>query len=136
MRADYGATHSRFNPSRLYRDMYNGIVMGVCAGIADYFGINPWVVRLVAVIGLFLFTVPTIIAYFVAGFLLHKKPADTYESPQEEAFWRGVRTEPGRTAHDLRHKFRELERRLRAVEAHVTSREFQLRRDIDDLNAR
>ena len=132
MRAEYLHTRGH-NPSRLYRDTYNGVIMGVCAGIADYFGINAWAVRLAAVIGLFLFTIPAIIGYVLAGFFVPKKPEGLYESPGEEAFWRGVRTEPGRTAHDLGHKFREMERRLRAVEAYVTSREFRLKRDIDDL---
>jgi phage shock protein C len=45
-----------------------------------------------------------------------------------------VRLEPSRTAHDLvRRKFEELERRLRAAEAGVTSSEFKLRRQFKDL---
>ena len=34
---------------RLYRDPENGILMGVCAGIADYFGVAPAGVRIAAV---------------------------------------------------------------------------------------
>ena len=30
----------------LYRDTRNGKIGGVCAGIAQYFGIEPWIVRI------------------------------------------------------------------------------------------
>jgi hypothetical protein len=44
-----------------------------------------------------------------------------------------VRLEPSRTARDLLRKFQDLERRLRAAEARVTSSEFKLRRQFKDL---
>jgi phage shock protein C len=74
-----------------------------------------------------------VVAYLIAAFVLPRRPADMYDSPEEEAFWRSVRLEPGRTAHDLARKFQELERRLRAAEARVTSSEFKLRRQFRDL---
>ena len=36
---------------RLYRSTDNRMVAGVCAGIADYFGIDPTLVRLIFVFG-------------------------------------------------------------------------------------
>lgn len=123
----------RHSPNRLYRDPDDGKILGVCAGIADFFGFNPWAVRLGALIALFLFPPPAIIAYLLAGLVLDRRPPDLYRSPSEERFWRSVRTEPSRTAHDLDLKFRELERRLRSIEAYVTSQEFKLRRAFDDL---
>ena len=121
------------NPNRLYRDPSRGKILGVCAGIADYFGIRAGAVRLAVVAGLIFFTVPTLLGYLAAGMLLPAKPGDLYASREEEAFWRGVRTEPRHTVRDARHRIRELERRLRELEAHVTSREFKLSRDIRDL---
>ena len=35
------------NGKRLYRDTQNGMLCGVCAGIANYFDIDPTLVRLV-----------------------------------------------------------------------------------------
>lgn len=130
----YPADGRRRSPNRLYRNSREGKLLGVCAGIADYFGFNAWAVRLVTVVSLVLFTAPTLVAYLVAGALLDKKPEDLYLSNEEEIFWRSVRTEPGQTVGDLRHRSRELERRLRALEAYVTSREFELNRDINNLN--
>ncbi len=51
----------------------------------------------------------------------------------EEAFWTKVRTRPAGTLSTLRHRFRELELRLRRLETVVTSPGFRLRREIDDL---
>lgn len=129
------STDRRQSPNRLYRDRRRGKLLGVCAGIADYFGFNRTVVRLAAVFGLVLFTVPTVIAYIAAGLLVPVQPRDMYANADEEVFWREVRTEPGGTARTLRHKFRDQDRRLAAIEAYVTSSEFKLNRDIADLGA-
>jgi phage shock protein C len=126
---------NRSQPSRrrLYRDGRRAWLAGVCAGIADYFGLNPSLVRALMVASAIFFTFPTVVAYLIAAFALPRRPEGMYDSPEEEAFWRGVRLEPGRTAHDLTRKFQELERRLRAAEARVTSSEFKLRRQFRDL---
>ncbi len=121
------------SPRGLYRDGRRAWLAGVCAGIADYFGLNPCLVRALTVASAVFFTFPTVVAYLIAAFALPRRPADMYDSPEEEAFWRSVRLEPGRTAHDLTRKFQELERRLRAAEARVTSSEFKLRRQFRDL---
>lgn len=118
---------------RLYRDGRRAWLAGVCAGIADYFGLSPGLVRLLTFLSAVFFTFPTVLAYIIAAFVLPRRPADMYDSPEEEAFWRSVRLEPARTAHDLAGKFKELERRLRAAEAKVTSSEFKLRRQFRDL---
>lgn len=118
---------------RLYRDPAHGRIFGVCAGIAEYFGIEPWTVRLIALLGLIFFTVPTAIAYLGARLLMKTRPRRLYRSDAEAGFWRAVRLDPADTTRALRHKYREIERRMRAVEAYVTSREFGLAREFRDL---
>ncbi len=83
--------------SRLYRIPARGRIMGVCAGIADYFGISTLIVRIVAVLCLISFPVATLIAYLLAGLLLDGMPEHLFTSREEEAFWRGVRTDPATT---------------------------------------
>ncbi len=57
----------------LMRDPARGKLAGVCAGIAEYLGMETWVVRLVAV-SLVLFTGPTaILAYVLLAWLLDPK---------------------------------------------------------------
>jgi phage shock protein C len=120
---------------RLYRDPRRGWLAGVCAGIADYFGVSVCLVRCLTVLSAIFFTMPTLFGYLVAALVLRRKPEHLYASGEEEAFWRSVRLEPSRTAHDLARKFEELERRLRAAEARVTSSEFRLRRQFRDLES-
>jgi phage shock protein C len=134
---DVGARHGDPGPSRqrLYRDPRRGWLAGVCAGIADYFGVSVGLVRFLTFLSAAFFTMPTLFGYLVAALVLRRKPEHLYASGEEEAFWRSVRLEPSRTAHDLVRKFEELERRLRAAEARVTSSEFKLRRQFRDLES-
>lgn len=60
----------------LYRNTREGKICGVAAGIADYWDVANWVVRLMFV-GLFLFTGMFAIWAYVAGFfLLDRRPED------------------------------------------------------------
>src|SRR5215469_17940170 len=118
---------------RLWRDRDRRIIAGVCAGIADYIGVEPVVVRLVAVLGLVFFFPPTIVAYIILALVLRPKPPALYASTDEEAFWRGVGTAPADTFHSLRRKFADLEARLGYMESRVTSGDFELHRKFRDL---
>lgn len=121
------------NPHRLYRNPRKGKVFGVCAGIADYLGFDALLVRILAVLGLVFFSMPVLIGYFLLAFLLKPMPDDLYGSPADEEFWRSVTMKPDRTLAGLRHKFRDLERRIGAMETCVTAQEFELNRAINDL---
>jgi len=116
---------------RLWRDRDRGIIAGVCAGIADYIGVEPIVVRLVVVLGL-VFS-PTIVAYVILAVVLRPKPPALYASPDEEAFWRSVGTAPADTLHSLRRKFADLEARLGQMEGQVASGDFELHREFRNL---
>lgn len=53
---------------RLYRSQYDRKLAGVCGGIANYFNIDPTVVRLLAVILFFVSAgFPVIIGYIIAA---------------------------------------------------------------------
>lgn len=56
---------------RLYRSQYERKLAGVCGGIANYFSIDPTLVRLMAVI-LFFVTAgaPMILGYIIAIFII------------------------------------------------------------------
>ena len=121
------------NPRRLYRDTENGIVAGVCAGIADYFGISRRALRWLVFLSCFFAMPAVIISYVVAAFLLPRKPAGMYQSEREETFWRSVRRDPHFTCDDIRSKFRDLDRRLQGMEQYVTSPRFDLDQKFRDL---
>ena len=118
---------------RLYRDPEHAILAGVCAGIADYLGIERIVIRLAFVLALMFFIVPAWLAYVLLAIALPKRPPALYASGEEAAFWRGVATAPDDTLGALRRRFGDLEGRLRAMERQVTSGELDLRRKFRDL---
>ncbi|MET4130900.1 phage shock protein C [Porphyrobacter sp. MBR-155] len=117
----------------LYRDKHNGKLMGVCAGIADYTGVNVFWVRLAAVASLFITSGSSIIGYLIAGFLLNKKPPYLYRDESEQKYWQGVRQNPKRTAREIRANFRDIDRRLAAVEHHYVSSNPRLTAEIERL---
>jgi phage shock protein C len=117
----------------LYRDKHNGKLMGVCAGIADYTGVNVLWVRLIAFLSMWPTGGASIFAYFIAGFLLNKKPPYLYRDASEQKYWQGVRQSPKRTAREIRAAFRDVDRRLAAVEAHYVSSNPRLTAEIERL---
>lgn len=57
-------------PSREFRlDKSRGNVMGVCAGIADYFGVDVTLVRIAWVLGTLLGAGSLILVYLVIGMI-------------------------------------------------------------------
>ena len=118
--------------TRFYRDKQDGKVLGVCAGIADYTGVNVFWVRLVALALAFGMGWP-IFAYFIAGFILNKKPPYLYRDESEKKYWQGVRQSPRRTAREIKAAFRDVDRRLAAVEAHYVSSNPRLTAEIERL---
>jgi phage shock protein C len=127
-------TNSSNNPFRLYRGTERGILAGVCAGIADYVGTEPIVVRLVTTLCLFFFFPVTLLAYIALAVALRPKPPALYGSHDEEEFWRGVSTAPADTLQSLKRKFRDLEDRLGQMEGQVASGDFDLHRKFRDLD--
>ena len=49
-----GATEAKKAKRRIYRNTDNEIIGGVCSGIATYFNIDPVIIRLLFVLGLFM----------------------------------------------------------------------------------
>lgn len=120
----------------LYRDTRNGKIAGVCAGIADYFSWDVTVVRIITVIAAISFSVVTLSLYAVGAMLLDPKPEDLYEDKEEEEYWRRYRKSPRNTMGEARRRFRYLEKKLRKLEAYVTSRKFDLDREFEKIDDR
>lgn len=147
----------------LHRDPENARIAGVCAGVAEYFGLEVWLVRILTVTGFFLLAGPfMLVAYIAAWFILDKKPGAQGRHPefnlkdkwprrqQSGKGWHNTDEmdekkvevkskvwqagEPPRQAFfDIQLKFRRIEGRLRKMESYVTSSEYQLNREINKL---
>ena len=58
---------------KLYRSKSNRMIVGVCAGVAEYLNIDPTVVRVAwAIASIFAFA--GVIAYIVCAFVIPEKP--------------------------------------------------------------
>jgi phage shock protein C len=121
--------------TRFYLDKQNAKWSGVCAGIADYTGMDVTLVRIGVVLLTVLGGFPwTLIAYWIVAAMAPKKPLELYEqNPEDRKFWQGVRANPRRTARDVRSRFRDIDRRLADVETYVTSSNSRLAREIEQL---
>jgi phage shock protein C len=121
--------------TRYYRDKANGKWAGVCAGFANYFGMDVSIVRLIFVM-LTLFTGMGLPAYFILAWTApdrDDREADAERTPEQKKFWLDVRKNPRRSARALRARFREMDRRLARTEAYLTSPDRRLAREIDNL---
>jgi phage shock protein C len=121
--------------TRFYLDKQDAKWSGVCAGIADYTGMDVTLVRIGMVLLTILGGFPwTLIAYWVVAAMAPRKPIELYEQdPDQKKFWQGVRANPRRTARDVRSRFRDIDRRLADVETYVTSSNNRLAREIEEL---
>jgi phage shock protein C len=119
--------------TKFYLDKQNAKWMGVCAGIADYTGIDVTLVR----VGTALLTLVTsgwvLLAYVIMAWVGEKKPLGLYDSADDARFWQGVRSNPTRSTAEVRSKFRDIDRRLADIEVMYTSRNSRLADEIDSL---
>lgn len=119
--------------TRFYRDKINGKFMGVCAGIADYTGIDVLWVRLGTVLLTLMGVGFVPLAYLALGFFAEKKPGQLYVDRQEQQFWQRVRQSPARTAREVRAQFRDIDRHLAEVESYYVSSNPRLSAEIERL---
>jgi phage shock protein C len=118
--------------TRFYRDKQNAKLMGVCSGLADYTGVDAIWWRL----GFVIFTLSAgfpLLVYLVLGLFAKKKPSHLYVDREEQQYWQRVRQSPGRTAREVRARFRDIDRRLAAVETHYVSSNPRLSAEIERL---
>lgn len=120
--------------TKFYLDKQNAKMSGVCAGIAEYTGVDVLWVRIGIVLVTLMGAFPwTLIAYWLTQWLAPVKPYGLYEDKEDAKFWQGVRQSPARSTRDIRSRFREIDRRLADVETYYTSRNTSLANEIDSL---
>lgn len=71
------------NEKKLYRDMKNKSISGVCAGLAKYLNMDVTVVRLLTVL-LALFAGSAVIAYIICIFVIPEEPSDVVDASVQD----------------------------------------------------
>ena len=153
------STYTNTKERRLYRDADRAVLGGVCAGLADYFGLNLKVTRFLAVIA-FLTALPfAVIGYLAAVCLM---PAASYRGREVrvesgccwsrsrrrsrrsrrarervdrefEALREREATRPRPSVAEVRERYKSLDKRLAELERKVTSPRFQLEQEFRKL---
>ncbi len=142
------------NGRRLYKNPDQAKLCGVCAGLAEYFDFETWVIRVIA-FSFFLFSGGTaVVAYFVACFILDPKPgtksnkgcfggerrrnqAEPSENKQykpsvKEVWKKG--DAPSATLADVESSFENMEAKLQQLESYVTSNKYQLSKEFEKIS--
>ena len=143
----------------LYRDAKNKKICGVCAGSAEYLGLEAWQVRMGAIFGLIFMPTLAVPAYFITWFLMDKKPyyreaAERYDrNHHAESIPSSMRERKAKnkTKNKMKskteepdmsnvqalqiakQKFSHIEEHLREMESHVTSSQFELKREFKKI---
>ena len=108
----------------LYRSR-NGIILGVCKGIAEYFDFSVFWARAIVFI-LFLFSGfwPIAVLYFIAALLMKPEPVIPIQTADQQEFYDSyVYSRKGATDR-LKRRYDNLDRRIQRMEHTVTAREF------------
>ena len=139
---------------QLVRISSQGKIAGVCAGVAEYTGIETWLVRILWITGFVFSGGFFFVAYIAAWFILDKdgtvKRTGNYRHKRDQwhrfdedsdigkavevksKVWQAG--EPPRQAfQDIVRQFDGIEKRVRKMEGYVTSNEFTLKREINRL---
>ena len=141
--AAYRNMRRRRRSRGLYRDTERGVLGGVCAGIAKYLGIEPWIVRVtfIAFVLLGAGVIPLVV-YIVLVFVLNAEPSDRgdWDEPDEDAReqspYAAIRSSPRLGLRVVSADVRELELRLRRMERYVTSPKYNLDKGFSDMGQR
>ncbi|WP_274024546.1 envelope stress response membrane protein PspC [Vibrio parahaemolyticus] len=128
------------NNRELYRDPVNGKISGVCAGFANYFGAEVWLIRIVVISAALLGgTFLVVLAYIAMAFMLEKQPVRYSENIREEQEhtlkskpWQKGQS-PDQLLSVLERDFDRLDGKIRNMEAYVTSDTFMVNREFSKL---
>ncbi len=116
-----------------HRNRDRAMVAGVCAGLADYFGFNLKMTRILAALSLLMAPLVTLVAYFGVVLLIPAAPGGSRESVFDAEFRKAVRSAPKQTLSDVKRRFQSLDGRLARLERYVTSSSFNLDQEFRKL---
>jgi phage shock protein C len=154
----HGRDRSRYSAASpktpgLYRDTSDQKIGGVCAGIAHYFGLETWVIRLGALTGLIFLPGVVFPAYWIAYFVMDPPPSssDASRSSTRSKRRRSERKRgsengpevveatppasvtPRRSLRNSSADYAQIELRLRRMESFVTSGQYELHKELHKI---
>ncbi len=131
---DYMESRRQGYGNNLYRNTRDGKIGGVCAGLADHFGIDHWVMRIIFIAG-FIFTGGAVFWIYVLCWIIfsagHTEKETAYEYDEDEHCYRKknvfrYQAPTSERLQSARERLDNINRRVQAMEEYVTSRKFKL----------
>jgi phage shock protein C len=117
--------YKRFSRDGIYRAR-NGVIFGVCRGLAEHFDFSVFWARAIAVIFFFVSGIwPAIGLYLIASLLMKPAPVVAIKNEAEQEFYNSYANSRHLAARRLKRRYENLERRIRRMEHIVTTREFE-----------
>ena len=114
----------RLSLKGLYRSR-QGVVFGVCRGLAEYFDFSVFWARAIALILLFVTGLwPVVGLYILAALLMKPEPVIPIETEAEQEFYNSYTHSRHGAAQRLKRRYESLERRIRRMEHIVTTPEY------------
>lgn len=127
----------------LYRNVRKKKIAGVCAGLADHFNVERWVIRLAAIGAFLFFNSLAFFAYIAAWIALKPRPKNgsvntQYRYDEELHEDRPVnmfryQTNPGERLSSAKERLTDLVDRVNRMETYVTSKRFELDREFSKI---
>ncbi len=110
----------------------DGVILGVCKGIAEFYDFSLFWVRAVLV-ALFVFTGfwPIGVIYIFAALLMKPKPVIPLETEDDREFYDSYTHSRKAAANRLKRRYDNLERRIRRMEDRVTSQEYDFEQKLN-----
>ena len=121
---------------KLYRDAKNAKLGGICAGLAEYYGCEAWIIRLL-VISAFIFSAGffVVLAYIIIYFILNEMPVQR-EWQQSIYSKQHVKQKPWQAGHSVEQilenvsaELDKADKDIEQLEAYVTSFSYKMDRE-------
>ena len=120
--------------NKLYRNPRRGMIFGVCAGLAEYFGFDVTITRVIVAVGGVLRVPGHLHHLCVPGLAVARaRVLGAASRAQRDPVERQVRANPHDTLANVRYRFRDLDVRLQRLEKYVTSNRYKLEREFRKL---
>jgi phage shock protein C len=120
--------YSELRLRELYRSR-SGMLLGVCKGLANFLDVPVfWMRVLILMLTPFTGVWPMVAAYLIAGFVIKPEPVLPPNNDEERVFYDEYVASRGNALSRVKRRFERLDRRIRRLEDHVTSREFDFER--------
>lgn len=84
-------SRNEYRRHQIYRDSERGVILGVCAGMAESFDWPVWLTRAVVLALGWFFPVSIVVAYFVAALIMPERPLRYCGHGDERSCWQSRR---------------------------------------------